>query len=137
VQAVGAVTRGERMRVQQIRPIEHVSLDHDRLGALYVQLGEAGAEDVVSRALQELAQRLGICDALYREEEWLTLRKNVRSLIAIAEQIGVLDVARIAGDVTENIDRADRVAVAATLSRLIRVGERSLTAVWDMQDVPF
>lgn len=125
------------MPVQQIRPIEHVSVDHDRLGTLYVQLGEAGAEDVVCRALEELAQRLGACDLMFRDAQWTELRKNVRSLIAISEQIGMNALARIAADVTGCIDRGDGTAVAATLSRLIRVGERSLTAVWDMQDVPF
>lgn len=125
------------MRVQQIRPIEQVSVDHDRLGALYVQLGEAAAEDVVCRALEELAQRLGHCNAIYQAAEWEGLRKNARSLIAISEQIGMHALAQVARDVTECLDYGDGNATAATLSRLIRVGERSLTAVWDMQDAPF
>ena len=45
-------------------------------------------------------------------------------------------LARVARDVTQCLDRGDGIAVAATLSRLIRVGERSLTAVWDLHDVP-
>jgi hypothetical protein len=125
------------MRIQQIRPIEQVSLDRDRLGALFVQLGEAGAEDVVCRALEDLAQRLGASNTLFMEQDWQGLRKNVRSLIAISEQIGMHAVARIASDVTSCIDNGDGTAIAATVSRLIRVGERSLTAVWNMQDVPF
>ena len=36
---------------------ETVRLDRDRLGALYRQLGEDGAEDVVCRAIEELATR--------------------------------------------------------------------------------
>jgi hypothetical protein len=125
------------MRVQQIRPNEQVSVDHDRLGALYLQLGEAGAEDVVCRALEELAKRLGQCDVLFRAAQWEDLRKNVRALVTISEQIGMRDVARVAQDVTDCLDRNDGISVAATLSRLIRLGEQSLTAVWDMQDVPF
>ena len=30
---------------------------------------------------------------------------------------------------------ADRVGLSATLNRLIRIGDRSLTAVWDMPDL--
>lgn len=123
------------MQVMQIKPMEHVSVDQDRLGALFSQLGEANAEDVVCRALEELAVRLSQCEGLYRTGAWTDLRKNARSLIAIAEQVGMLVLSDVAKDVTRCIDCGDAVAVAATLSRLIRVGERSLTAVWDMQEI--
>ena len=125
------------MQVLQMRPTEQVCVDQERLGTLYKQLGETDAEDVVCRALEELAVRLGHCDRLYHEGAWADLRKNSRSLIAIAEQIGMHALARVAGDVTDCLDRGDAIAVAATLSRLIRVGDRSLTAVWDLQDIPF
>jgi hypothetical protein len=44
-------------------------------------------------------------------------------------------LARVASDVIETIDACDRVATAATLARLIRIGEQSLTAIWDLQDI--
>jgi hypothetical protein len=44
-------------------------------------------------------------------------------------------LSRVADDVTKCIDAGDQVAIAATLARLLRIGERSLTAIWDMQDV--
>ncbi|MFC6636361.1 hypothetical protein GV827_09585 [Sulfitobacter sp. JBTF-M27] len=122
------------MQVLQIRPMEHVSVDEDRLGALYSQLGETGAEDVVCRALEELALRLAHCETLFQEGCWEDLRKNARSLVAIADQIGMYAVSHVAGDVTRCIDQGDTTAVAATLSRLVRVAERSLAAIWDIQD---
>ena len=124
------------MQVLQMKPFEQVVLDQDRLSALYAELGPVGAEDVVCRAMEELAQRLGRCDTLYHDSDWTGLRKNTRSLIAIAEQVGMFTLATVAADVTACIDRSDEVALAATLSRLIRTGERSLTAVWDMHDIP-
>ncbi|QBF29907.1 hypothetical protein CFI11_01565 [Thalassococcus sp. S3] len=114
---------------------EAVRLDPDRLGALYRQLGEANAEDVVCRAVEELAVRMTHCERLWRQEEWSQLRKSARSLIAIAEQVGMPLLSRVAKDVTQSIDGGDRVATAATLARLMRVGERSVTAVWDLQDL--
>ncbi len=114
---------------------ESVRLDPDRLGHLYRQLGDAGAEDVVCRAIEELAVRLSHCERLWREQDWQGLRKSARSLIAISEQIGMTALARVAGDVTATVDAQDYVANSATLFRLIRVGERSLTAVWDLQDL--
>lgn len=114
---------------------ETVRLDPDKLSALYEQLGEAGAEDVVCRAIEEMAVRLTHCERLWRQNDLMNLRKSARSLIAMAEQIGMTALATIAKDVTEAIDAEDGPAVAAILFRLMRVGERSLTAVWDQQDM--
>jgi hypothetical protein len=114
---------------------EVVRLDPDRLEALYLQLGESGAEDVVCRAMEEVAVRLSHTERLYRQDRMGDMRKSARSLVAIADQIGMNALARVSGDVTRCIDTGDPVALAATLARLLRVGERSLTAVWDLQDV--
>jgi len=113
---------------------EPVQLDSGQLEQLYLQLGEAGAEDVVCRALEELAVRLSHTERCYREERLVDMRKSARSLIAIAEQIGMGKLAQVARDVTLCVDRDDRVAIAATLSRLLRIGEASLHKIWDLQD---
>lgn len=114
---------------------ETVRLDPDRLGNLYLQLGEVGAEDVVCRAIEELAVRLAHCERLWRQKDNAGLRKCTRSLIAIADQVGMIALSRVAGDVTHAIDSGDPAATGATLFRLVRIGERSLTAVWDLQDL--
>ena len=110
-------------------------LDPEKLTELYSQLGETSAEDVVCRAIEELAVRLTHCERLWRQNDIENLRKSARSLIAISEQIGMTAMAGIARDVTGAIDADDSPAVAATLFRLIRVGESSLTAVWEQHDL--
>ncbi|MFT6674941.1 MAG: hypothetical protein ACJAVM_001127 [Sulfitobacter sp.] len=124
------------MQVLQFRPTEQINVNQDRLGALYSQLGEAGAEDVVCRALEDLARRLTQCENHFRDAEWDHLRKSARSLIAISDQIGMADLAKVAGDVALCIDKNDATALAATLSRMFRIGERSLTAIWDIDHMP-
>ena len=114
---------------------ENVHLDPQKLTDLYAQLGESGAEDVVCRAIEELAVRLTHCERLWRQRDVDNLRKSARSLIAISEQIGMMAMAQIARDVTTAIDADDFPAVGATLFRLIRVGENSLTAVWEQHDL--
>ncbi len=121
-------------RITQLKQTETVRLDSDQLEQLYLQLGEAGAEDVVCRALEELASRLSLTERCYREGRPQDMRKSARSLIAIAEQIGMAALARVARDVTVCIDQHDRVALAATLSRLVRIGEHSLQEIWELQD---
>lgn len=110
-------------------------LDPDRLGALYSQLGEVGAEHLICRAMEELAVRMAHCERLHRQSDWLELRKSARSLVAIADQIGMHMLSRVATDVTMAIDDNNTVAIASTLARLLRIGERSLTAIWDSQDL--
>jgi len=120
-------------QVTLLKQNEVVRLDSDRLEDLYNQLGEAGAEDVVCRALEELAVRLSHTERCYREGRRQDMRKSARSLVAISEQIGMLMLSRVATDVTVCADTGDTVALAATLSRLLRIGERSLSEIWDLQ----
>jgi len=120
--------------LQQHECVRH---DAERLEALYLELGETSAEDVVCRALEELAARLGQAERCYREGRLNEMRKSSRSLIAIADQIGMALLAQVAGDVTGSIDAGDHNALAATFARLLRIGERSLCEVWEAQDTPF
>jgi len=114
---------------------ETVRLDQDRLNGLCSQLGDANAVDVLCRTIEELAVRLSNCERFWQQRDWTGLRKCARSLVGIADQVGMTALARVADDVAQTIDAGDAVATGATLSRLIRVGERSLTAVWDQQDL--
>ncbi|WP_299613937.1 hypothetical protein [uncultured Tateyamaria sp.] len=121
--------------VTQIQLHESVQVNHDRLNALYGEMDPANAEDVVCRAMEELALRMGHCDRLYRKGQLNDLRRSAKSLIAIADQIGMDALAKVAGDVVRCAEARDQVAIAATLGRLLRTGEGSLTAIWDLQDV--
>ena len=105
------------------------------LHGLWNDIGDVGAEEVVCRAMEELAVRLSLIERLYRQDRHGEMRKSARSLTGIAEQIGMNTLSRVAGDVIICIDTCDEVAMAATLSRLLRIGEQSLTEIWDMQGV--
>lgn len=114
---------------------DEIKLDPDRLGSLYYRLGDQGAEDVVCRAMEELAVRLADVDARFRAADWPGVARLSRSLIAIAEQIGMVGLARVAGDVSHSAKAGDFPAISATLARLGRIADRSLTEVWDAQDL--
>lgn len=116
-------------------PQEHVHLDAERLEVLYNKLGEEGADNVLCRAMEEMAMRVKQSEKHYRAGSAKDLRKTVHSLIAIADQIGMQTLARVSQDVVACIDTGDRVALGATFSRLVRSSDQSLTAIWDLQDV--
>lgn len=124
--------------MEKVLTLEHkesVRLDSDRLNGLYRQLGNKNALDVLCRTVEELAVRLSNCERHWRQRDWEALRKCSKSLVAIADQIGMTALARVAADVAGTVDAGDAVASGATLGRLIRVGERSLTAIWDQQNL--
>lgn len=114
---------------------EAVQLDGDQLGALYAQLGEASADTVVSRALEELANRLSLIERSYYKNDRAALAKSSRGLIGIADQIGLSGLSQVAGTVAALAKGSDDPALAATLARLVRLGDRSLTAIWEIQDL--
>ncbi len=113
---------------------EGVRLDGERLGALYAELGEAAAEAVICRAMEDLAtaladlQRLAVCRDL------APMPGRARMLARVAGDLGMDSLARVALDAEVCAGRGDLAALAAVLARLVRIGDRSLTAVWDLQD---
>ena len=118
-----------------LRHEEGVRLDPDRLMALYEDLGEAGAENVVTRAMEELAFRMSDMQEEFRTGDMETFARNARSLARVAGQVGMVTLARVSRDVAECAALGDMVAVAATWARLGRISDRSLVAAWDIQDM--
>ncbi|MEZ5716532.1 MAG: hypothetical protein R3D85_16140 [Paracoccaceae bacterium] len=114
---------------------ESVRVDSEKLEALYRQLGDISAEDIVCRAMEELAVKLAQMERFYREGRGGEMRKTARMITAIADQIGMQLLARVASDAVRCLDDGDTIALAAVLARLIRTGERSLTEIWDLQDL--
>ena len=102
---------------------------------LYQSLGPVGADKVVAHALEELGQILGTASAHYRASEIDALQGEMRSIVALAQQVGMTLLARVARDVLELSSSYDAAAFGATMARLERIGEGSLVAVWDLQDL--
>ncbi|WP_318338533.1 hypothetical protein [Defluviimonas sp. D31] len=110
-------------------------MDPDCLVALYAELGEVGAERVLGRAMEELNARLTEMQRFVDEGRTAQLTRSARLLIKVAEQIGMPSFARVADDVVRATEAGDNAAQAATLARLIRIGDRSLNAVCDLRDL--
>ena len=114
---------------------EAVCVNRARLHGLVRQLGESGAQEVLCRAVEEIATRLELGHALYDKGHLQEMRKCTRSLIAIADQIGMDTLSLVAEDVVTCIDSGDPVALSATQSRLLRSGQSSLEEIWALQDI--
>ena len=109
-------------------------MDTAQIRTLYTDLGPNAAEDVICRAMEELAQRLCQVQEMALSGPREDMHKTLRSLSAIAQQIGMTSLSRVSYDVMNCIEFGDLVAEAATLARLARTGERSLTELWDINE---
>ena len=116
-----------------LRPDEHVCLNPDRVVQLRRQLGDAAAKDLIARAIQDLALRLEHVECHHNAGHMEPMRKGVRLVLAIADQIGLDTLTMVAEDVLACIDSGDQVALDATRARLLRSGKSSLSEIWDLQ----
>ena len=106
---------------------EAVRLDAGRMGDIVDELGERAAQNVIGVALEQLAHAL----AEARRADMARLVAQADLLSRLAWQMGLVSLAGVAVDVGACADRRDATAVGATLARLMRVGNRSLTQIWD------
>lgn len=117
-----------------LKPEEPVQLDSDCLARLYRDMGERAAETMICRAMEEIAVRLANAERGFHDRDFEAMRRSVRSLVGMSRQIGMGQIGTVAEDVIACIDGADVAGMASTFSRLVRVSERFVTAIWDEQD---
>ncbi|MBZ4023175.1 hypothetical protein CKO11_11980 [Rhodobacter sp. TJ_12] len=114
---------------------EPVRLDPDRLVVIYAELGELGAERLIAAAMEDLATHLVAAQLAEKEGRVELLGRAATEMAKLAGQVGMVMLTRVAEDLASCVERRDPVAQAAVLARLVRIAERSLTAVWDLQDM--
>lgn len=120
------------MSIAVLNHAEQVVLDRDQLDVLYRQLGPVGADKVVAHALEELSVLLSDLPAHHLAGRRDALAAGARALAAVAQQIGMTKLARVARDLAGLARGRDAAATGAVVARLDRIGDRSLAAVWDM-----
>ena len=120
--------------VVALRPKERVRQDADPIASIYRNLGTASAEQVVTRALGELALAMAGLAQQVRRHDLSGLDRQLRRLQRMAEHLGMVSLCQVAGDVRHCLDSGDVTAFAAVWARLLRVAERSLSTDKDMLD---
>lgn len=120
--------------VTALRPKEYVRLDAEPIAAIYRNLGTSGAEQIVARALSELALTLAGLVEQVRRRELGDLGRGLRRLQRMADHLGMISLGLIAAEARICMDRSDATAFAAVWARLIRVAEASLSTDRDVLD---
>ena len=98
-----------------------------------MRLGPIAAEDLISRTMEDLAVLLAQAGRAYEAGELNAVMVHAGRISEQAHHIGMTKLARVAGDVITLAHSQDGAALAAVVERLSRLGEKSLMAVWDLQ----
>lgn len=112
--------------VIMLRPKDQVKQDAEPIATIYRNLGAASAEQVVTRALTELALTMAGLASQVRAKEMTDMDRQLRRLQRMSENLGLISLAAIAGDVRQCLARSDVTSFGAVWARLLRVAERSL-----------
>lgn len=116
-------------RIAHLTPREVMRIDPEPLARLHAALGPQGAEDVVCRALEDISHRLRRLSEDHGSGDMDRIARGARSIAAVSAQIGLRDLALVAGHVLDCAGRDEAGALAATLARLFRVGKRAVNEI--------
>ena len=114
--------------VVALQPKDRLRQDGEAIAAIYRNLGTATAEQMVTRALAELALTMAGIAAQLRGHELADLSRQLRRLQRMAENLGMVSLGQVAGNARDCLDKSDPTAFAAVCARLMRVAERSLAS---------
>jgi len=112
--------------VTALRPKDRVRQDSEPIALMYRTMGTAAAEEVVTRALGELALTMSGLATQVRAQDMTNLSRQLRRLQRMSEQLGMVSLGVVAGDVRICLEQTDVTAFAAVWARLMRVAESSL-----------
>ena len=110
-----------------------VGVDYEVIRNLKMAVGEAQYEEIAEAAAFSLADRLGRLERALREGELTMCYRHALNICGVANQIGLVDVARVASDVMACTRDADLEGLSAVIGRLNRVAEASLFSVFELE----
>lgn len=112
--------------VVALRPNERVKQDAEPIATIYRNLGAASAEQVVTRALTELALTMAGLATLVRAHDLGDVDRQLRRLQRMSENLGLTSLGLVAGDLRDCLEHGNTTAFTAVWARLMRIAERSL-----------
>lgn len=115
--------------------VEKVFVDNMVLSDLAKKLGEVGADQSVTHALEQSLASLCSMQkamALGKTQDLIAVADH---LVEVAQNVGMTTYAKVARDVRDCALAENHVALASTMARLHRIGDRSILAVWGLEDL--
>ncbi|MCK0121235.1 hypothetical protein MWU61_11845 [Loktanella sp. F6476L] len=108
-------------------------MDTAPLRTLFAALPDHEAEDIVCRALEDIAAKLDYLQNGRTTGAFSEISAPAKRLAAVAEQIGLTEVALVARHTSNAAEMQCGVALGATLARLERAFDAAVSHVWDFR----
>lgn len=105
--------------VSRLMPREDFGADARAL--MFSGLGADDHGEGICAGLEELSRHLRWLDEDYQSGQFHRLAARARSVVQLADQLGLRQIGQVAADVLYCLDGAEETALAATLSRLMRL----------------
>lgn len=119
------------VKIARLSVEERVTIDRRRLEGIVAELGESTAAEVIGAALEQMALALNRTLAAVGQHDLAGVARDADLLSRLAWQMGLVTLAGVAIDVGRCAEHRDLAALVATSARLMRIGNQSLTCIWD------
>lgn len=110
--------------VIDLRHRERVVIDTARLGDLFQEHGQRGAEAYVMDRVEDISERLADIEWQYRQGSLGEVAREARIVSKLSVDIGLTSLARVVRDLAVSAEHGDMVAFRAVWERLVRIGDR-------------
>jgi hypothetical protein len=121
--------------VLTLTPRETPKQDFGHIVSIYRNLGAPAAEQVVTRALAELAGLMASLAERIADHEMAHLLRRLRRLDQMADNLGLVTLSLVAQDLAICLERGDSTAFSAVWARLMRVADKTLSGDAAAQDL--
>ena len=113
---------------------EHLPFSTSKIDEIYSEFAPQRAQKIINGALDEFAIRLSVLECAGKQNKRAAIRKAVDALMSIGQQIGLGSLTDAAHNVRALTASSDDPALAATVARLVRLGDMCLISLWAIQD---
>lgn len=117
-----------------LKPKENPRLDLEQISSIYRNLSSQAADQVVSRALGELALQMAKLAERIAQHQMGDLLRRLKRLDRMAQNLGLKTLSVVAQDLAICLEREDTTAFAAVWARLLRAADCTLALDQDLQD---
>ncbi|MGB0505699.1 MAG: Hpt domain-containing protein [Pikeienuella sp.] len=103
-------------------------IDHEAMSALRDAVGADAFDEILEDALFEITERLSRIERLAQQGKFAAVGAVAHDVVAVAGQIGMADVSRVAASLEYCCLDEDEISARAVSERLVRIGGDSLIA---------
>jgi len=113
-------------------PQERVHINTELIATYLTEPAQSDQDNQIFCVVEAIADTLGEMETHYHAHDFHSLQRSTDQLSILARKYGFYSLDAVARDVLTTLDQTDFVALGAVLTRLLRVGEQSLYAIWDL-----